>query len=60
MIGIERGKYLGKRLGDPPKNEAEHFIHCPACADHANSRRIYRKFYRCVGTLETSSPLMRL
>jgi hypothetical protein len=26
-----RGKYLGERLGDPPKSEAEHFIKCPAC-----------------------------
>ena len=31
MIGIQRGKYLGKCLGDPPKDEAEHFVRCPAC-----------------------------
>jgi hypothetical protein len=29
--GLQRGKYLGKHLGDPPKDEAEHFVRCPAC-----------------------------
>ena len=38
MIGIQRGKYLGKRLGDPPKDEAEHFIRCPACAGGIDCR----------------------
>ena len=28
---IPRGKYIGRRLGDPPKDEAQHFIRCPAC-----------------------------
>jgi hypothetical protein len=28
---IPRGHYIGKRLGDPPKDEAEHFIRCPTC-----------------------------
>ena len=28
---IPRGRYLGKRLGDPPKDEADHFIRCPVC-----------------------------
>jgi hypothetical protein len=33
MIGIQRGKYLGKRLGDQPRDAAEHFISCqPAAA----------------------------
>jgi hypothetical protein len=31
MIGIQRGKYLGNCLNGPPKDEAEHFIRCPAC-----------------------------
>jgi hypothetical protein len=32
MSGFEipRGKYLGKRLGEPPADDAEHFIKCPA------------------------------
>jgi hypothetical protein len=25
MIDIPRGKYIGRRVGDPPKDEAEHF-----------------------------------
>ena len=28
---IPRGRYIGKRVGDPPKDEAEHFIPCPLC-----------------------------
>jgi len=28
---IPRGKYIGRRLGDAPKDETEHFIRCPAC-----------------------------
>jgi hypothetical protein len=31
MIGIQRGRYLGTRLGDPPSNDVEHFIRCPDC-----------------------------
>jgi hypothetical protein len=31
MIALPRGRYVGKRLGDPPKDEAEYFIRCPAC-----------------------------
>jgi hypothetical protein len=30
-MSIPRGKYIGKRVGDPPKSEAEHFIRCPGC-----------------------------
>jgi hypothetical protein len=25
MIDVPRGEYIGKRVGDPPKDEAEHF-----------------------------------
>jgi hypothetical protein len=28
---VPRGHYIGKRLGDPPASEADHFISCPAC-----------------------------
>jgi hypothetical protein len=31
MIGVPRGKYIGKRVGQPASDEAEHFIRCPAC-----------------------------
>ena len=44
MIGIQRGKYLGKRLGDPPKNEAEHFIRCPACGGWIDCRDLGQVF----------------
>ena len=44
MIGIQRGKYLGKRLGDPPKNEAEQFIRCPACAGWIDCRDLGQVF----------------
>jgi len=27
---VPRGKYLGEPV-DEPKNEAEHFVRCPAC-----------------------------
>jgi hypothetical protein len=27
---IPRGQYIGKLRGDPPKDEANHFIRCPA------------------------------
>jgi hypothetical protein len=26
-----RGTIFGKRVGDPPKSDAKHFIGCPAC-----------------------------
>ena len=32
MTDIPRGKYIGRRLGDPPASEAEHFIRCPSAA----------------------------
>ena len=28
---IERGKYIGRRVGDPLADEAEHFIRCETC-----------------------------
>src|SRR5215203_883396 len=31
MPDISRGKYIGKRLGEPPTDEVEHFMKCPAC-----------------------------
>jgi hypothetical protein len=31
MTDIPRSKYLGRRLGTEPKDEAEHFIKCGAC-----------------------------
>ena len=28
---VPRGKYLGRRVGGEPKDEAEHFMRCPTC-----------------------------
>jgi len=38
MTDIPRGKYIGRRLGDPPESEAEHFIRCPACGGWIDCR----------------------
>ena len=28
---VRRGEITGKRVGEQPKDETEHFIQCPAC-----------------------------
>jgi hypothetical protein len=38
VTNVPRGKYLGKRVGDPRKDEAEHFIRCPACGGWIDCR----------------------
>jgi hypothetical protein len=30
MTDIPRSKYIGRRIGDPPEDEVEHFVRCPA------------------------------
>jgi hypothetical protein len=44
MVSIPRGRYLGKRLGDPPANEAEHFIRCRACNGWIDCRDLGQVF----------------
>ena len=44
MVGLPRGRYLGKRLGDPPASEAEHFIRCPACDGWIDCRDLGQVF----------------
>jgi hypothetical protein len=44
MIGIQRGKYLGKRLGDQPRDAAEHFISCTACGGWIDCRDLGKVF----------------
>ena len=44
MTGIPRGRYLGKRLGNPANNEAEHFIRCPACGGWIDCRDLGQVF----------------
>jgi hypothetical protein len=41
---IPRSKYIGKRLGDPPADEAEHFIRCPACGGRIDCRELGQVF----------------
>jgi hypothetical protein len=38
MSEIPRGKYLGERVGGPPREEAEHFIKCAACGGWIDCR----------------------
>jgi hypothetical protein len=33
-----RGTIVGRRVGDTPKDEAEHFIRCPACGGWVDCR----------------------
>jgi hypothetical protein len=44
MIGIQRGQYLGRRLGDTPDDEAEHFVRCPACDGWIDCRDLGQVF----------------
>jgi hypothetical protein len=44
MIGIFRGKCIGRRIGDPPRDEAEHFIRCPSCGGWIDCRDLGQVF----------------
>ena len=44
MIDIPRGKYLGKALGNPPKDEAEQFVRSPACGGWIDCRDLGQVF----------------
>ena len=44
IIGIPRGRYLGKRLGDLAKSEVEHFVRCPACGGWIDCRDLGQVF----------------
>jgi hypothetical protein len=41
---IPRGRYIGKRVGDPPKDEAEHFIRWPLCGGWIDCRDLGQVF----------------
>jgi hypothetical protein len=43
-VDLPRGKYIGRDVGDPPKNEAEHFIECPACGGWIDCRDLGQVF----------------
>jgi hypothetical protein len=44
MSDIPRCKYIGERVGDPPKDEAEHFIRCPRCNGWVDMRDLGQVF----------------
>lgn len=44
MTDIPRGKYIGKRVGDPPVDEAEHFIKCAVCGGWIDCRDLGQVF----------------
>jgi hypothetical protein len=35
---IPRGTYIGRPVGEPPKDEAEHYIRCPGCGGWIDCR----------------------
>ena len=35
---VPRGKHIGKPVGAPPTNEADHFIQCPVCTEWIDMR----------------------
>ena len=41
---IPRGTYLGRPIGEQPKDEAEHFIKCPACGGWIDCRDLGQVF----------------
>ena len=38
MPDIPRGTIFGRRVGKPPKSDAEHFIRCPTCGGWIDCR----------------------
>jgi hypothetical protein len=44
VTDVPRAKYIGKPLGDPPKEEADHFIRCPACDGSIDCRDLGQVF----------------
>jgi hypothetical protein len=35
---IPRGTYFGRPVGEPPRDEAEHYIRCPGCGGWIDCR----------------------
>ena len=52
MSDIPRGTIFGRRVGNPPKSDAEHFVRCPACGGWIDLaiRRAARALARSVMT----------
>jgi hypothetical protein len=41
---IPRGTIFGRRVGNPPKSDAGHFIRCPACDGWIDCRDLGQVF----------------
>ena len=41
---IQRGKYMGRLISQAPKDEAGHFIRCPACGGWIDCRDLGQLF----------------
>jgi hypothetical protein len=44
IIEFPRGKYIGRPMGDPPKDEAEGLYRCPACGGWVDCRDLGQVF----------------
>jgi hypothetical protein len=44
IIEFPRGKYIGRPMGDPPKDEAERLYRCPACGGSVDCRDLGQVF----------------
>lgn len=43
-LKMERGKYIGRKIGGGPENEADHFIQCRACGGWIDCRDLGQVF----------------
>ena len=41
---LRRGEIIGKRVGEQPKSEGEHFMKCPACGGYFDMRDLAQVF----------------
>jgi len=44
IIAFPRRNHIGHRMGNSPKNEAEHFYHCSACGGWVDYRDLGQVF----------------
>ena len=56
VTSIPRGKYIGRRVGDPPTDEAGHFIRCPACGGWIDCRDLAQARCPIQWKINRSSP----
>ena len=60
MSEIPRGAIFGRRVGDPPKSEAEHFIRCPARGGWIDRRDLAGPVRRLSRAVTPNSNLLAL